>query len=74
MKSKPRNIAAEIIADLKELHATLESRIPLSEKYTVRTKKARPHRAATARPDTGKPVQLARDDSSGVKAGFEQPI
>lgn len=37
MKSKKRNIGAEIIADLKELHQTLEAGIPLHEKYTVRT-------------------------------------
>ncbi|HET6251330.1 MAG TPA: hypothetical protein VFE47_26840 [Tepidisphaeraceae bacterium] len=36
MKRK-RNIAREIIDDLKELNATLEAGIPLHEKYTVRT-------------------------------------
>jgi DNA-binding transcriptional regulator YiaG len=36
MKTK-RNIAREIIDDLKELNATLEAGIPLHEKYTVRT-------------------------------------
>lgn len=37
MKQKKRNIAREIIADLKELHATLKAGTPLREKYTVRT-------------------------------------
>jgi DNA-binding transcriptional regulator YiaG len=37
MKTKKRNVAREIIADLKELHATLKSGKPLREKYTVRT-------------------------------------
>ena len=34
---RKRNIGHEIIADLKELHATLKAGIPLREKYTVRT-------------------------------------
>ncbi len=34
---KKRDVANEIIADLKELHATLKSGIPVREKYTVRT-------------------------------------
>ncbi|HZK81667.1 MAG TPA: hypothetical protein VFC46_11380 [Humisphaera sp.] len=37
MKKNKRNIAREIIDDLKELNATLEAGIPLHEKYTVRT-------------------------------------
>jgi putative transcriptional regulator len=37
MKARKRNIAREIIADLKEMHATLKSGISLREKYTVRT-------------------------------------
>lgn len=36
MKRSRRNIGAEIIADLKEMHATLKAGIPLHEKYTVR--------------------------------------
>ena len=42
MKRKRRNVAAEIIADLKELHATLKAGTPLQEKYTVRTVRAVP--------------------------------
>jgi DNA-binding transcriptional regulator YiaG len=37
MKRKKRDVASEIIADLKELHATLKAGIPLRTKYTVRT-------------------------------------
>jgi DNA-binding transcriptional regulator YiaG len=37
MKRKKRNVANEIIADLKEFNATLRAGIPLREKYTVRT-------------------------------------
>jgi DNA-binding transcriptional regulator YiaG len=37
MKKRRRNIAREIIADLKELNATLKAGIPLHKKYTVRT-------------------------------------
>jgi DNA-binding transcriptional regulator YiaG len=37
MKKKQRDIAAEIITDLKELHAALRAGVPLQEKYTVRT-------------------------------------
>ncbi len=42
MKQKKRNIAHEIIADLKEMHATLRAGTPLREKYTVRTVRAVP--------------------------------
>lgn len=37
MTRKKRNVAREIIADLKQMHATLRAGIPLREKYTVRT-------------------------------------
>jgi DNA-binding transcriptional regulator YiaG len=37
MKRKKRDVGAEIIADLKDLHETLRAGIPLREKYTVRT-------------------------------------
>lgn len=37
MKARKRNIAREIVADLKEIHATLKAGVPLHEKYTVRT-------------------------------------
>lgn len=37
MKKRKRNLGNEIIADLKDLHATLKSGRPLREKYTVRT-------------------------------------
>jgi DNA-binding transcriptional regulator YiaG len=37
MKRTGRDVAREIIADLKGIHATLKSRAPLHEKYTVRT-------------------------------------
>ena len=45
MRRKRRNIAAEIVADLKELHATLETGTPLGEKYTVRTVRTVPEPA-----------------------------
>jgi hypothetical protein len=35
VKRKKRDVASEIIADLKEMHATLKAGIPLREKYTV---------------------------------------
>ncbi|HWE92851.1 MAG TPA: hypothetical protein VG269_02650 [Tepidisphaeraceae bacterium] len=35
MKRKKRNVASEIIADLKEMCATLKAGIPLHEKYIV---------------------------------------
>ncbi len=37
MKRKMRNVAREIIADLKEMRAKLGAGIPLCEKYTLRT-------------------------------------
>jgi hypothetical protein len=37
MRRKKRNVAREIIDDLKELHATLKGGIPLRKNYTVRT-------------------------------------
>jgi len=37
MRQNKRNIAREIVADLKEMHATLKAGIPLREKYTLRT-------------------------------------
>jgi DNA-binding transcriptional regulator YiaG len=42
MKRKKRDIAAEIIADLKQMHATLKAGTPLREKYTVHTVRAVP--------------------------------
>jgi DNA-binding transcriptional regulator YiaG len=65
MKPKNRNIAREIIADLKELNATLRAGIPLREKYTVRT--------VRTIPDPGK------YDAEGVKktrelVGVSQPV
>jgi len=40
MKSKKRDVAGEIMADLKEMHATLKAGASLREKYTVRTIRA----------------------------------
>lgn len=65
MKRAKRDIGAEIIADLKEMHATLKAGIPLHEKYTVRT--------VRLVPDPGK------YDAAGVRAtrelvGVSQPI
>ena len=37
MKKKKRDVAAEIIADLKELNVTLKAGTPLHEKYTFRS-------------------------------------
>ena len=43
MKRKAkRDVAREIIADLRALHATLKTGIPVREKYTVRTVRAVP--------------------------------
>jgi DNA-binding transcriptional regulator YiaG len=42
MNRKKRHIAREIIADLKEIHATLKAAIPLHKKFTVRTVRAMP--------------------------------
>jgi len=42
MKQKKRNVAREIISDLKEFHATLKSGVSLKEKFTVRTVRAVP--------------------------------
>jgi DNA-binding transcriptional regulator YiaG len=36
MKSRKRNVAAEIIDDLKQINAALKSGTPLREKFTVR--------------------------------------
>jgi len=46
MKAKKRNIAREIIADLKEINATMKAGIPLREKYTVRTVRTVPDPSA----------------------------
>jgi hypothetical protein len=42
MKHKKRNLAREIISDLKQMHATLKAGIPLRKKYTARTVRAIP--------------------------------
>jgi putative transcriptional regulator len=42
MRARKRNVGREIIADLKDFHATLKAGIPLREKYTVRTVRAVP--------------------------------
>ncbi len=42
MKAAKRNVAREIIADLREMHATLAAGTPLGRKYTVRTHRAVP--------------------------------
>ena len=65
MKVTKRNIAREIIADLKEMHATVTAKIPLREKYTVRTVRSVP--------------DPARYDAAGVRAtrelvGVSQPV
>ncbi|HSU66639.1 MAG TPA: hypothetical protein VLJ39_07195 [Tepidisphaeraceae bacterium] len=45
MKTKKRNVARAVIADLDELARTLEAGIPLQEKYTVRKVRAIPEPA-----------------------------
>jgi DNA-binding transcriptional regulator YiaG len=65
MKVKKRNIAREIIADLKEMHATLRAGIPLREKYTLRTVRAVP--------------EPGKYDAAGVRrtrgmVGVSQPV
>jgi DNA-binding transcriptional regulator YiaG len=42
MNRKKRNIAGQIIADLKQINATLRAGRPLQEKFTVRTVRAVP--------------------------------
>ena len=42
MKKKKSTLGPQVIADLKEFHATLKAGIPLHEKYTVRTTRAVP--------------------------------
>jgi DNA-binding transcriptional regulator YiaG len=42
MKAQKRNVATEMIADLKQINATLKSGKPLHEKFTVRTVRAVP--------------------------------
>jgi len=42
MKTRKRNVASEIIADLKEMHATIQAGIRLHEKYTARTVRSIP--------------------------------
>jgi putative transcriptional regulator len=65
MKTKKRDIGREIIADLKELHATLKAGIPLREKYTVRT--------VRAVPDPGK-YDAAEVRATRALVGVSQPI
>jgi DNA-binding transcriptional regulator YiaG len=42
MKNRKRNVAREIIADLKELNATLKAGVPAREKYTFRSVRSVP--------------------------------
>ena len=65
MKRKRRNIAREIIADLKEINATLKAGIPLREKYTVRTVRTVPDPA----PYRAKDVRVTRE-----LIGVSQPV
>lgn len=65
MKTRKRNVAREIIADLKEMNSTLAAGTSLREKYTVRT--------VRAVPDPGK------YDAAGVRTireqvGVSQPV
>ena len=65
MKPRKRDIASEIIADLKDIHATLKAGIPLGQKYTVHT--------VRAVPDPG------RHDANSVRltrelVGVSQPV
>ena len=56
MKRNKRDVAGEIIADLKEMHATLRAMKPLRMKYKVR--KVRivcQHKALAARSEPGEP-------------------
>jgi hypothetical protein len=43
MKAQKRNVATEMIADLKQINAALKSGRPLHEKFTVRTVRAVQH-------------------------------
>ena len=65
MKRKKRNIAAEIIADLTEINATLKSGIPLHKKFTLRMVLAVP--------------EPTKYDAAGVRStrqllGVSQPV
>jgi DNA-binding transcriptional regulator YiaG len=46
MNGRKRNVAREILADLGELAAALETGAPLAEKYTARTVRAVPDPSA----------------------------
>jgi hypothetical protein len=48
MKKPKRNVAREIIADLKRLNQTLEAGIPLATKFLVRTRSERSRTAESA--------------------------
>jgi DNA-binding transcriptional regulator YiaG len=65
MKHKRRDVAREIIADLKEIHATLKAGTPLREKYTVRTVRAVPDPGDYAAADVRRTRELV---------GVSQPV
>ena len=65
MNVNKRNIATEIIADLKQIHATLKAGVPLREKYTVRTVRAVPDPGKYGAAD----VRAARE-----LVGVSQPV
>ncbi len=65
MKKRKRNIGAEIIADLKEMHATLKAGIPLHERYLVRKARMVPAPANYAAAD----VRATRE-----LVGASQPV
>jgi len=65
MKKQKRNVANEIIADLKELNATMRAGTPLWEKYTVRTVRSVPD------PGLYKPADVR---STRDLVGVSQPV
>lgn len=65
MRRSRRDVAHEIITDLKGIHATLKAGTPLGEKYTVRTVRVVPDPANYAAADVRHTRELV---------GVSQPI
>jgi DNA-binding transcriptional regulator YiaG len=65
MNRRKRNVAREIIADLKDIHATLRAGIDLRAKYTVRTVRQVPD------PGTYTPAKV---QATRKLVGVSQPV
>lgn len=64
-RAQRRDVAREIIADLKSIHATLKSGTPLKEKYTIRTVRVVPEPKDYAAADVRRTRELV---------GVSQPV